>query len=156
MTIEELADHGLERMDDREWRAFLESQDVGVLGLTGDEQPYLLPLSFGYDGDDRLYFTFVLGADSRKARLADRNPAATFLAYSARSTFNWESLSLTGEVRNLPESEWESVDDALSDVWRPGLFAEATAIEAVRVYEFAITDAVGIRHTGLPPELRGE
>jgi len=34
-------------MDDGEIRDFLSSQQMGVLGLPGDEVPYLIPISYG-------------------------------------------------------------------------------------------------------------
>lgn len=43
-------------MDDEAIDEFLTEQGVGVLSMSTDGTPYGIPLSFGYDGDDRLYF----------------------------------------------------------------------------------------------------
>ncbi|MDS0474437.1 hypothetical protein [Natrinema sp. 1APR25-10V2] len=51
MSVEELQEYGLEKMSDTEIRNFLSSQKTGVLGLPQEDAPYLLPLTFGYDGE---------------------------------------------------------------------------------------------------------
>jgi nitroimidazol reductase NimA-like FMN-containing flavoprotein (pyridoxamine 5'-phosphate oxidase superfamily) len=51
VTVDELTDYGLERMDDDAIRDCLAAESVGVLGLPTDDVPYLLPLSYGYDPD---------------------------------------------------------------------------------------------------------
>lgn len=87
MTVEALGDVGIERMTDSEVREFLTSQGVGVLGLSAEDGPYLVPMSFGFDGEAALYFTFLVGAASRKVELADAADTVRFLVYDARSAF---------------------------------------------------------------------
>lgn len=151
VTIDELGAYGLERLTDDEIDAFLTSQRTGVLGLPTGDGPYMLPLSFGFDGHSRLYFTYVLGDESRKARLSERSEHASFLAYSAESAYNWESVFLTGRLAEVPESEWGDIDDVLADAWRPGLIEEAAAGADVTVYRLLIAERSGVKHTGLPP-----
>jgi len=71
MTVSALEAAGLTRMDDGEIRSFLSNRRVGVLGLPTDDGPYMIPLSFGYDEEQTLYFTFVGGPSSRKQTLAE-------------------------------------------------------------------------------------
>jgi hypothetical protein len=151
MTIDELETYGMERMDDAAVTAFLANQRIGVLGLPTEGAPLMFPMSFGYDGESTLCFTFVVGESSEKQRLADRSEAATFLVFSVESAFNWESVSTTGTITAVPESEWDDYTDLLDNAWRPSLFESATAAGDVAVYRFDITDWVGVRHTGLPP-----
>jgi nitroimidazol reductase NimA-like FMN-containing flavoprotein (pyridoxamine 5'-phosphate oxidase superfamily) len=151
MTVDELEGYGLERLSDAEIDAFLTNQRMGVLGLPTDNGPYMLPLSFGFDGTSRLYFTYVGGGESRKARLSERADHASFLVYSAESPYNWESVFLTGRLEAVPEREWDELDDVLADAWRPGVIEDATAGAAVTVYALAIAERNGIKHTGLPP-----
>jgi len=54
VTVDELSEHGVERMDEGDIRAFLSAQRVGVLGLPTAELPYVIPLSYGLDGDENL------------------------------------------------------------------------------------------------------
>lgn len=151
MTVEELQEYGLARMDDEEVRNFLTNQGMGVLGLPAADAPYLLPLSFGYDGGSRLYFTFVLGEESRKGTLIDRTETARFLVYKADTPFNWESVLLTGTVSEVPEDEWDDLEEAMAIAWRPDLFEQASDSVDTRVYAFEIRDQTGIKHVGLPP-----
>ena len=76
-------------MDDDAIRAFLANQKMGVLGLPTDDIPYLLPMSFGFDDESTLYFTFVGGPDSRKRGLIEATDRAQFLTYTAESPFTW-------------------------------------------------------------------
>lgn len=153
MTVETLQQYGLEQLDDDEIAAFLDAQSLGVLGLPFDEAPYLIPLSYAFDGDASLYFTYVLGGDSRKERLTDAAERAQFLVYTADTMFSWESVLLEGTIEKVPPDEWDHLGDRLADVWRPDLFDSITDSERVSVYEFEIAERSGIRHTGLPPEL---
>lgn len=151
MTVEELAEYGVNRMDDAEIRDFLLNQGMGVLGLPSEDVPYLLPMSFGFDGESRLYFTYVLGGSSRKDRLSSRNESARFLVYSADTMFVWESVLLTGTLVEAPEDEWDDIRDALAVAWQPDLFRAASRVEDVKVYRFEIDERSGIKHVGLPP-----
>jgi nitroimidazol reductase NimA-like FMN-containing flavoprotein (pyridoxamine 5'-phosphate oxidase superfamily) len=152
MTIDDLTDYGMVRMDDEEIRALLSSHSIGVLGLPAADAPCLRPLSYGYDeAEDALYFLYIVGSGSRKAALSDRADAARFLVYSAETQFNWRSALLTGHVDRTAESEAADVDDRIDLPWQPDLFRRAGAEERTRLYRFAITDWTGLKHVGLPP-----
>ena len=111
MTVDELESHGLVRMDDAEIRGFLSTQGTGVLGLPGEEVPYMIPMSYGFDGE-ALYFSYVLGSESRKAALTGEGTPARFLVYRADTTFNWESVLASGVVEAVPGAEREAVLEA--------------------------------------------
>lgn len=149
MTIEELVAYGLERMNEDEVTNFLDSQSIGVLGLPTDAAPYILPMSYTHDGDDKLYFTFLLGENSRKQELSDRAEQARFLIYSAETMFSWRSLLLEGSIDAVPESEWAELQDVLNDAWRPELFRNASTSRRVALYCFDIDEWGGVKHTGL-------
>lgn len=153
MTVEELGSFGLERMTDAEVDDFLANRGFGVLGLPGEDAPYLLPLSYGFDGEASLYFTYLRGTESRKAALSGRGRTASFLVYATETAFNWRSVLLTGELQPIPESEWPAIAADLSDAWRPDLLERAGEELSVSVYAFRVTDRSGIKHVGLPPEL---
>jgi nitroimidazol reductase NimA-like FMN-containing flavoprotein (pyridoxamine 5'-phosphate oxidase superfamily) len=151
MSVEELADLGMVRMDDDEIRGFLASQRTGVLGLPTDDGPHLLPLSFGFDGESTMYFTYVLGKQSRKEDLSDRAESATFLVYDAQSPFTWESVILRGPITEVPEAEYTEAKATLTDAWRPDIFQRAELTRGVKIYGLEITEWSGLKHTGLPP-----
>lgn len=156
MTLDELGEFGMVRMDDAEISRFLGTRRVTVLGLPADGVPYLLPLSYGYDGERTLYFTYVVGAESRKDELTAQTERASALVYSAESKYNWESVTMTGRLVELPEAEWDDHEDGIAGAWRPDLFERASAVRDVRVYTFQIDDWTGIKHTGLPPGFTDE
>lgn len=149
MSISELKEFGIEAMDDAEVRDFLDDQSLGVLGLPGDGEPYLIPLSFAFDGDSSLFFTYLLGSESRKERLTDRAETASFLVYHAETMFDWHSVLLTGRFEKVPPSDWGGMADLLGEAWRPEVFRTASTSRHIAIYEFEIVESSGIKHTGL-------
>ncbi len=151
MSVDELRDYGLERMSEEEIRGFLSSQGVGILGLPTDGGPYLLPLSYDYDGDSRLYLTYLVGSESRKTQLSESGAEVSFLVFSADSMFSWESVQLTGNLRKTSEEEPTAPPEGTVRAWRPELFQKADLSGGVEVYVFEIHEQSGIKHTSLPP-----
>lgn len=151
MALEELSAYGLEHMTDSEMAEFLATQRVGTLGLPSESGPYMVPMSYGYDPEEELYFTYLLGSNSRKKTLTEQAETARFLVYSVESMFNWRSVALTGTLRSVPQSRWDSISDVLDSTWRPELFDAAGQNAEVTVYRFEIDQQVGVRHTSLAP-----
>jgi hypothetical protein len=154
VTIDELAEYGLSEMDRAAVDACLADNAVGVLGLADDGVPYLLPLSYAFDGDDRLYVTYVLGESSRKGALTERAGRGRFLVYDAETPFRWRSVSLVGTLSAVPEEEWAELGDVLAEAWRPNTLETATTSGGVAVYEFAIEAWSGVEQDGLAPGFR--
>jgi len=154
MAIPQLQEYGLERMGTEAIREFVATQSTGVLGLPGAEVPYMLPMSYAFDGDDSLYFTYVLGASSQKETLSEQTDRARFLVYAAETRFNWRSALLTGDLSVLPEREYPEREAEQPTGWRPELFQRAGTSGEVAVYEFEIQSQTGLRHTGLPSGFR--
>lgn len=153
MSVDELQAYGLAEMTGEEVQSFLSSQKTGVLGLPTDDAPYLLPLSFGYDGDTRLYFTYLQGSSSQKATLTEAAERASFLVFAVDTMYNWQSVLLSGRISVVPESAWDELESLLTDVWRPALLDTASLSGEIDVYEFRIDEQTGIKHQGLPPAL---
>jgi len=151
MSLDELGEYGMERMDADEIAQFLATQKTGVLGLPSEDGPYLLPITYGYDGESRLFFTFVLGASSRKETLSDRADGASFLVFRVDSPFVWESVLLSGGIGPLPESERDVALAELTDAWRPEVFEQADLSRGTRIYAFEIEARSGVKHASVPP-----
>ncbi|MFO7834808.1 MAG: pyridoxamine 5'-phosphate oxidase family protein [Halohasta sp.] len=151
MTVEDLTAYGMEPMTDANVRSLLSSRNVGVLALPTDDVPMLRPLSFWFDGEDALYFVYVLGTESRKHDLSRQVDTARFLVYSAQTAFNWRSVLLTGRLSEVPDAELAGVLEAMELTWRPEVFRQASVDEPTAVYRFEIDDWTGIKHLGLPP-----
>lgn len=148
MSTDELLESSADSMTDEQVQEFLTEQGVGVLALPGSEIPYVVPMSFGYDGDSVLYFVFLLfGPDSRKETLSERGRAARFLVYRARSMYDWQSVSLAGQISAVAEDEWEELQSAMQNAWHPNLFSSASPMRGVKGYQFQIDEWTAIRHS---------
>lgn len=151
MTVDKLQTYGLSELSDDQIADFLRNQGYGVLGLPTADLPYLIPMSFGYDGADRLYFSFFVEGDSRKDDLAAATDRATFLVYSADAPFMWESVQLRGSLTEVSPSEWERHEAAMENAWYLDLFEQADEPGTLRLYEFRIRDRSGFAYAGRPP-----
>lgn len=146
MSTEELLESSAAAMTDDEIREFLTEQGVGTLALSDADAPYLIPISFGYDGDATLYFVFLLfGTESRKETLSDRTERARFLVYDVQSPYEWQSVSLLGRIEAVADDEWGPVRDAMENAWHPDLFSSAEPMRGVGGYRLRIDERTGIR-----------
>ncbi|MFB6096112.1 MAG: pyridoxamine 5'-phosphate oxidase family protein [Haloferacaceae archaeon] len=148
MSIDEISESTPEAMTDEQIRTLLTEEGVGVLGLSTEDAPYMVPMSFGYDGDATLFFVFLLfGTESRKEILADRADRASFLVFDAESAHEWRSVSLTGSIRAVEDGEWPDVREAMENAWHPDLFSGASPMRGVEGYRFEIEEWTSIAHT---------
>jgi len=154
MTVDELEAFGMRQMDDGDIDGTLSRESVGVLGLPTDGAPSLRPLSYWFDGEDALYFVYVLGGESRKQRLSESADVARFLVYDVEAQFNWRSVLLTGTIGEVSAAEREALEERMDVAWRPELFERAAESETIAIYRFDIDDRAGIKQLELPPELR--
>lgn len=150
MGVDELKEYGMQEMDDDEIRNLLSRMSVGVLALPDTDVPYLLPMGYSYDGESSLYFTYVVGSWSRKQDRSERYGEGRFLVYDADSMFNWESVSLIGELNEIPEPELESHEDALKNAWQQSLFQKSEDLN-LKIFEFKIQEQEGYMYMGPPP-----
>ena len=149
MSTDELLESSAAAMTDDRIREFLTEQGVGTLALPDDDAPYLVPMSFGYDGESALYFTFLLfGPESRKETLSERASGARFLVYEARSPHEWRSVNLRGRIEAIEEDDWADLREAMANAWHPDLFSSAEPMRGVRGYRFRIDEWTGIRQGG--------
>ncbi|QLG28752.1 pyridoxamine 5'-phosphate oxidase family protein [Halorarum halophilum] len=147
MSIDEIRESSPDFMTDDQMREFLTEEGVGVLGLLDEGVPYLVPMSFGFDGDSTLYFVFLLfGTESRKETLSDRAGQARFLVYDAESANEWRSLSLTGPLREIEDDEWTDLRDAMENAWHPDVFSAADPMRGIEGYRLEIDEWTGIQH----------
>jgi nitroimidazol reductase NimA-like FMN-containing flavoprotein (pyridoxamine 5'-phosphate oxidase superfamily) len=156
MSTDETYPVGVTRMEDSEIRSFVSHRNVGVLGLPDTDTPYVIPMSYDFDGEDNLYFTFVLGEDSHKEDLSDRADRGSFLVYDATSAFIWESVAMTGEIGELSSEERAEVADSLGNAWRPDAFKNTDPSWETTLYRFRIRETVGLKGTGLPAGLEDD
>ena len=69
-------------MSPAEVDALLSEHETGVLSLARDDAPYAIPISYGYDADDReLYLRLVSTPDSEKRAFLGSTPEARVVVY---------------------------------------------------------------------------
>lgn len=151
MSIAAITESGMNSMEDDRIRSFLTEQGVGILGLQDDGLPYLVPLSFGFDGESTLYFVFLLfGTESRKETLSEDEQRGRFLVHRADSMHSWQSVSCTGSLSPVPEAEWDELLDTMENAWHSDLFSSARPMRGVQGYRFEIDDWSGIEYGAIP------
>lgn len=150
MTTESFSEITGTGMDEKEAEAFLREQGIGVLSLASDGEAYGLPVSFGYDGGDRLYFVFLrAGEESRKETFAEATERASVTVYDVESKHAWRSVIASGGIREVDDDEWETVRETIGDnAWYPSLFSEAEPMRGIRGWVLEIDEMTGQESTG--------
>jgi uncharacterized protein len=137
-------------MDDAEIEAFLREQGIGVLSLASNGEAYGVPISFGYDGEDRLYFVFLrVGERSRKEEFAGATERASLTVYDVDSKHVWRSVIANGRVRQVRDDEWDAVESAIDDnAWYPSLFSEAEPRQDFQGWVLEVEELTGQKSEG--------
>lgn len=150
MTTETVDGNEGFEMDEGKIETFLDEQGVGVLSLARDDEAYGVPISFGYDGEDRLYFVFLgIGERSRKTEFAEATERASFTAYEVESKHAWTSAVANGRVREVSDEEWDALEASIEDnAWYPSLFSESDPMQGIQGWVLEIEELTGRRSEG--------
>lgn len=145
MAPETLAEFQGIEMNDQQIDRFLRRQGFGVLSLSDGTEAYGVPVSFGYDGESRLFFVFLrVGEQSKKERFAERTNTASFTTYEVVSKHNWRSVIASGTLRRVADDEWDDVVKTIDDnAWYPSLFSEAEPMQDIQAWELQIEEVSG-------------
>ena len=134
-------------MDDADVDAVLESNGWGVLALADDDEPYSIPISFGYDGE-AVYFSFLrTGESSRKSAFIADGGVARLLVTVVRARFDWQSVAVTGPVASIDShgDDWETLVDLLErNPWFSSAFEDAAEVEGIRGWRLTPTSVHGV------------
>ncbi|WP_227356070.1 pyridoxamine 5'-phosphate oxidase family protein [Haladaptatus salinisoli] len=146
-TFAEIEGIGMER---EEVDTFLREQGVGVLSLTDGQEAYGVPVSFGYDGEDSLYFVFLrIGEQSKKEQFAEQTERASLTVYNVDSKHVWTSVIVSGSLHQIPDREWNELETAIEDnAWYPSLFSEAEPMRDIQGWELRMDDVTGQQSEG--------
>ncbi|MFP8952993.1 pyridoxamine 5'-phosphate oxidase family protein [Natrialbaceae archaeon A-arb3/5] len=115
-------------MADAEIDEFLARHETGVLALARGDEPYSIPISYGYDEDDReLYLRLVSMPDSEKRAFLDADPDTRLVVYDEQESV-YRSVIATGTLENVPPAELTSEEIAqygrakqpLFEIWAQG------------------------------------
>lgn len=99
--------HSVEMTAD-EIDSVLNNGGVGVISLADQDEPYSVPLSYGYDSDTRdLYVRFGFAPESDKRRFVDDGATASFVV-TDDDTRGWRSVIARGSLRSVSEPAIDS------------------------------------------------
>lgn len=133
MVLKERTELAPEEVD-----AFLGRHETGVLTLARDDEPYAVPISYGYDGDRRrFYLRLVSTPESEKRRYLSSNPECRLVVYK-RDGDVYHSVVATGSLEEVPAEELtvEHVEQ-YGDARRPlfEIWGESRADLNVQLYQ---------------------
>ncbi|MFC3959355.1 pyridoxamine 5'-phosphate oxidase family protein [Halovivax cerinus] len=87
--------------------AFVGQQETGVLSLARDDEPYAIPISYGYDANERVfYLRLVSTPESEKRRYLSSSPRARLVVYDEnRPESTYRSVVAVGSLAEIPPGE---------------------------------------------------
>lgn len=132
-------------MTDAEVESFLVERGVGVLALAADGDAYAVPISFGYDGDEYLYFDLIkFGTESRKLDYLAETSTACVVTSAVSSQFDWRSVVAFGALEPVPEAEETTMKAVMEDnAWYPSLFPGSEQMTGVERYRLELDGVSG-------------
>ena len=80
---------------------FLQGAKLGHLAYSFENQPYIVPLHFGYDGENIYFFT----TDGTKTRILSANPKVCLQVEQVDDFENWRSVMVMGRAELLTDSK---------------------------------------------------
>ncbi|RLM57099.1 pyridoxamine 5'-phosphate oxidase family protein [Halobellus sp. Atlit-31R] len=86
---------------------------VGVLALADEDDPYAIPVSYGYD-DGSVYLRMGFGTDSEKREYLASSDRAV-LVVTVDGDRGWESVVVRGPLEEIPEA---SIDGTVMEAIR--------------------------------------
>ena len=89
------------KLDNNQINNLLCSQSIGRLACTDGEQPYIVPISFTYDG------AYIYGQTNmgNKLKIVRKNPEVCFEVDHMMDMRNWQSVVVCGEFEELKHKD---------------------------------------------------
>jgi nitroimidazol reductase NimA-like FMN-containing flavoprotein (pyridoxamine 5'-phosphate oxidase superfamily) len=92
-------------MTDAEIDAVLERHETGVLSLARGDEPYAVPISYGYDDDSRRFcMRLVATPGSDRREFLSGSPRSRFVVYEEGET-TYRSVIATGRLEAIPRAD---------------------------------------------------
>lgn len=125
--------------------------ETGVLSLAHHDEPYAIPISYGYDADTRtFYLRLVSTPESEKREYLSSNPDCRLVVYE-ESEPTYRSVVVEGSLTKIPSDEMtvEHVEQ-YGEAKRPlfEIWGESKPDLAIQLYELRPEDISG-RHIEL-------
>lgn len=94
-------------MTSEELDEFLGRKETGVLALSQTDEPYAIPISYGYDADTRtFYMRLVSTPQSQKRKFLDSSPAVRLVVYEeAEAKTTYLSVVVSGSLEEISPEE---------------------------------------------------
>jgi nitroimidazol reductase NimA-like FMN-containing flavoprotein (pyridoxamine 5'-phosphate oxidase superfamily) len=92
----------MQEFDDSDIEAILRRETDGVLAFASDDEPYAIPISFGYDGA-WVVFQFSKADAGEKMRFIEDNPEVVLVVYDTNPNHSVESVVARGTIRKVPD-----------------------------------------------------
>lgn len=96
-------------LTDTQIRNVLSSQVLGRLACTDGQQPYIVPVTYSYDGD----FIYGQSNEGRKLKLLRKNPLVCFEADLMTDMANWQCVLVFGKFEELMGKEAKAAKEKL-------------------------------------------
>lgn len=112
-------------LDADECRDVLSQHRLCVLAMVDGEEPYAVPVYYGFDGE-----TMYLGvAEGRKTEVLDRNPRVCVTVSEPGAWDSWRSVLVAGVARSItePDERARAIDVMMKHNRRPDRVAAAPA-----------------------------
>ena len=114
-------------LSDEEARALLRQGRIGRLGCIADDGPYVVPVSYIFEGDS-IYIHSLTG---RKIKAMRANPRACLQVDDIKDEYHWRSAIAFGRYEEISDSDERA--RALDDLLKQ--FPHLTPIESVPVHD---------------------
>ncbi|MFB6178798.1 MAG: pyridoxamine 5'-phosphate oxidase family protein [Halorientalis sp.] len=122
----------------------------GIVSLASDDEPYSIPISFGYDGED-IYFVFLEDSpDNRKLDFIDDGKTVRLLVTDVGGRFHWQSIAVTGTARTVEHDtdDWTHLMDTLDDNgWFSSDFERSGSLSDMHGWRLDVDEVRGLEVT---------
>lgn len=140
-------------MAPEEIEELLARKETGVLSLANADEPYAIPISYGYDPDaDRFYFRLVSTPESEKRAFLSSTPRARIVVYEEADP-TYQSVVADGVLERIEPDEMD-VEHVVQygDTKRPlfEIWGNSKRDLDIELYQLAI-ESIGGRLVELEP-----
>jgi uncharacterized protein len=98
-------------LNEQQMNNLLSSQVVGRLACTDSTQPYLVPVTYAFDGN----YIYGQTNEGMKLGLLRNNPAVCFEVDTMTNMSNWQSVIIRGKFQELTGDDAEYARSILSN-----------------------------------------
>ena len=99
----------LGQLDEMQINNLLSSQVVGRIACTDGNQPYIVPVTYTYDGE----YIYGQTNEGTKLQIARKNPDVCFEVDRMTDMRNWQSVIVYGKFEELEGQDAEKARDIL-------------------------------------------